>query len=102
MKPETLDSIGAAGTKMSIVGAGTAGAGWLTASEFAAIVGALVAIAGLIITWYYKREANRRLVAEHQLRQEERQMRMDLMRATGHPSTSCDTPTDYGALEALE
>lgn len=102
MKPETLDSIGAAGTKMSIVGAGTAGAGWLTASEFAAIVGALVAIAGLIITWYYKRKANQRLEAEHLLRQQERQMRMDLMHATGRPHTACDTPTDFNALEALE
>ena len=102
MKPETLDSIGAAGTKMSIVGAGTAGAGWLTASEFAAIVGALVAIAGLVVTWYYKRKANRRLEAEHLLRQQERQMRMDLMRATGQPRTACDTPSDLGALEAIE
>ncbi len=102
MKPETLDSIGAAGTKVTILGAGTAGAGWLTASEFAAIVGALVAIAGLVVTWYYKRKANRRLEAEHLLRQQERQMRMDLMRATGQPRTACDTPTDLGALEALE
>lgn len=102
MKTETLESIGANGTKLSIIGAGTASAGLWTASEIAAIVGALVAIAGLIITWYYKRKANRRLEAEHHLRQQERQMRMDLMRATGQPRTACDTPTDLGALEALE
>lgn len=102
MKPETLDSIGAAGTKVTILGAGTAGAGWLTASEFAAIVGALVAIAGLVVTWYYKRKANRRLEVEHLLRQQERQMRMDLMRATGQPHSACDTPTDLGSLEMAE
>ena len=102
MKTETLESIGAAGNKAAIVGAGLSSAGLLTASEFAAIVGALVAIAGLIVTWYYKRKANRRLEAEHLLRQQERHMRMDLMRATGQPRTPCDTPTDLGALENLE
>lgn len=100
MKPETLDSIGTAGVKMSVIGAGTASAGLWTASEVAAIVGALVAIAGLVITWYYKRVANLRLDAEHQLRQQERQMRMDLMRATGQPHTACDTPSEFGAMEA--
>lgn len=101
MKPETLDSIGTAGMKVSVIGAGTAGAGLWTASEIAAIVGALVAIAGVVITWYYKRKANRRLEAEHLLRQQERQMRMDLMRATGQPRTACDIATDMGALEDL-
>ena len=99
MKTETLDSIGAAGNKLTIVGGGLAGAGWLTATEFAAIVGALVTVLGLVITWYYKREANRRLTAEHNLRQQERQMRIDLMRATGRPVTH---DTDLGALEADE
>ncbi len=103
MKTETLDSIGTAGMKVSIIGAGAASAGLWTASELAAIVGALVAIAGLAITWYYKRQANRRLAAEHLLRQQERQMRMDLMRITGRPvNPACDTPTDLGALEAVE
>ncbi|ADU99458.1 holin [Alicycliphilus denitrificans] len=98
MKTETLDSIGAAGNKVTIVGASLSGAGWLTASEFAAIVGALVAIAGVVITWYYKRQANRRLAAEHALRQQERQMRIDLMRATGLPQVPCGD-TDIGRLE---
>ena len=102
MKTETLDSIGANGTKLSIIGAGTASAGLWTASEIAAIVGALVAIAGLIITWYYKRAADQRMVAEHSLRQQERQIRIDLMRSTGQPHTACDTPTDIGALEGSE
>lgn len=99
MKTETLESLGAAGNKATIVGGSVAGAGWLTASEFAAIVGALVAVAGLVITWYYKREANRRLVAEHNLRQQERQIRIDMMRATGHPVPH---DSDMTPLEADE
>ena len=99
MKTETLDSLGAAGNKATILGGGVAGAGWLTASEFAAIVGAMVAVAGLVITWYYKREANRRWVEEHALRQQERQVRIDMMRATGHPVPH---DTDLGALEVDE
>lgn len=99
MKTETLESLGAAGNKATIVGGSVAGAGWLTASEFAAIVGAIVAVAGLAITWYYKREANRRLVAEHNLRQQERQIRIDMMRATGHPVSH---DSDMAPLEADE
>ncbi|MDH0423446.1 holin [Delftia tsuruhatensis] len=99
MKTETLDSIGAAGNKVTIAGAGLSGAGYITASEFAAIVGALVALAGVAITWYYKREANRRLVAEHALRQQERQIRIDLMRATRQPVPH---DTNMGALEDVD
>ena len=90
MKTETLDSIGAAGTKVSIVGAGTAGAGLLSASELAAIVGALVAIAGFVITWHYKREAARLRREEYAGKERERELRMQLMRQTGMP-VSCDT-----------
>ena len=102
MRTETLESISAAGTKASIAGAGLSSFGLWTASEIAAVIGALVAVAGFVITWYYKRRANDRLEAEHLLRQQERQMRMDLMRATGQPHTACDTATDMGALETLE
>ena len=99
MKTETLESIGAVGNKVSVFGVGLSGAGWLTTSEFAAIVGAVVAVGGLVITWYYKREANRRLAIEHAMRQQERQMRIDLMRATQRP---VHHETDLGELEASE
>ena len=99
MKTETLDSIGAAGTKVSILGAGTAGAGLLSASELAAIIGALVAIAGLVITWYYKREAALLRRAEHAGKERERELRMQLMRKSGLP-VSCDT--GLGDLEGEE
>lgn len=90
MKTETLDSIGAAGTKVSIFGAGTASAGLLSASEIAAIVGALVAIAGLVVTWSYKREAARLRRDEYAGKERERELRMQLMRRTGVP-VSCNS-----------
>ena len=99
MKTETLESIGAAGYKATIAGGSVAVAGKMTATDIATYVGAAVAIIGLLITWYYKREANRRLAAEHALRQQERQIRIDLMRATGRPVRH---DTDLGALEADE
>ena len=99
MKTETLESIGAAGSKATIAGGSVAVAGKMTATDIATYVGAAVAIIGLLITWYYKREANRRLAAEHALRQQERQIRIDLMRATGRPMRH---DTDLGALEADE
>lgn len=99
MKTETLEAIGAAGNKATIAGGSVAVAGKMTATDIATYVGAAVAIIGLLITWYYKREANRRLAAEHALRQEERQIRIDLMRATGRPVRH---DTDLGALEADE
>ncbi len=92
MKTETLEAIGAAGNKATIIGGSVAVAGKWTATDVAAYIGAAVAIIGLLITWYYKREANRMRIeankrddAAHQLRQQERQLRIDLMRATGRP-----------------
>ena len=52
-----------------------------------------------MVTWYYKREANRRLIAEHALRVQERQIRIDLMRATGR---AMPHDTDMAKLEADE
>lgn len=86
MKTETLEAIGAAGNKATVIGGSVAVAGKLSAADIAAYIGAAVAIIGLLITWFYKREANkrqaaddRRREAEHQRREEERAMRMQLM-----------------------
>lgn len=99
MKTETLESVGAAGNKTAIAGASLTSWGWLTSNEFFGLIGAIVAIGGLLVTWYYKREANRRLVAEHALRQQERQIRIDMMRATGRPIPH---DTDMAKLEPEE
>lgn len=90
MKTETLDSIGTAGVKVSVVGAVGSGWGALSVNELAAIIGALVAIGGFVVTWYFKREA--RLLAEweaiarNEREQAEHDLRMELMRTTGHPT----------------
>ena len=99
MKPETLESVGAAGNKAAIAGASLTSWGWLTSNEFFGLIGAVVAIGGLMVTWYYKREANRRLIAEHALRVQERQIRIDLIRATGRAMLH---DTDMAKLEADE
>lgn len=97
MKIDTLESIGAAGSKTAIVGAGMTSWSWFTSNEFFGAVGALVAILGLVITWYYKREANRRLSQEAAHRARERDLRMSLMMGTGRP---VQHDTDLATLEA--
>jgi len=68
MKTETIEQVGGAANKVTLAGAGISGWGWLASNEFLGLVGALVAVGGLVVTWYYKREANKRHAAEHQLR----------------------------------
>lgn len=68
MKTETLDHLAATGGKTIAAGTGMTSWGWITSNEFLGLVGAAVAIAGLCITWYYKRQANRRQIVEHELR----------------------------------
>ena len=68
MKTETIEQVGGAANKVTLAGAGMTGWGWLASNEFLGLVGALVAVGGLVVTWYYKREANRRQAREHALR----------------------------------
>lgn len=93
MKTENINAIGTTADKTTFAGAGIAGGGWLTANELAALIGAMVAILSLMVSWYYKRQANLRLAAEHDLRQRERQMRIEMMCATPNccQPPSCDT-----------
>ncbi len=67
MKNETIDTLAAYGAKTTAVGTGMTGLAWFTSNEFFGLVGATVAIAGLLVTWYYKRESNRREAARHEL-----------------------------------
>ena len=68
MKTETIEQVGGAANKVTLAGAGITGWGWLASNEFLGLVGALVAVGGLVVTWYYKREANKRLIEEHKWR----------------------------------
>lgn len=89
MKTETIEQVGGAASKVTLAGAGITGWGWLASNEFLGLVGAVVAIGGLAVTWYYKREANQRHAAEHQLRMA--RLRRGL-----------DSDTDLGELGADE
>jgi hypothetical protein len=100
MKTETLETIGAAGNKLTITGGALAVAGKWTATDIAAYVGAAVAIIGLLITWYYKREANKRTARYYAMKERESELRIEMMRSTGRPVFQQDT--DLGQLVADE
>ncbi|WP_398493360.1 holin [Variovorax sp.] len=68
MRNETIDALAAAGSKATATGVGMTGVGWFLSNEFFGLVGAVVAVGGLVLAWYYKREANRRQAVEHELR----------------------------------
>ena len=72
MKYETADAIDATmaalGTKATYTGAGVTGLGWFLSSEFFGLVGMLIGVVGLCITWYYKQRADVRHAKEHEIR----------------------------------
>ena len=71
MKHETLDTAMAAiGSKATYTGVGVTGVGWFLSNEFFGLMGMCIGLAGLLITWHYKRQAHRLRVREHELRAE--------------------------------
>ena len=66
-----MDSIGLAAGKAAAIGGGvsTVLLG-MSAYEVASCVGALVAVCGLFVQWYYHRKRDRRELVEHRLRVE--------------------------------
>lgn len=60
-----MASIGSGTTK---AGAGSAVFGWIVSQEVLAVSGVMIALLGLCINWYYKRQENARAQAEHELR----------------------------------
>lgn len=99
MKTETLDTLATAGSRTTGGGAVVGFLGWLASSQAIGLLGICIALLGALVNWYYKREANRRFAAEHALRQQERQIRIDIMRSTGRPVRH---DTDLGELGADE
>lgn len=91
MKNETLDTMNAVGAKATVAGAGLTGWGYVMSNEFAGFLGVLIALAGLLISWYFSVKRDRRAAMDHAARMAERQMRIDLMRSTGRPIM---TPTE--------
>lgn len=69
MLRDNVDTIGLAAGKVGTYGGGASALIFgLSASEFAALVGAVVAIAGLVVQWYFNRRRDRREQAEHEAR----------------------------------
>ena len=49
-------------------GAGTGAAGWLLSSSVIGLIGVGIALAGLLVNWYYKHREDKRREAEWQKR----------------------------------
>jgi Bacteriophage holin family, superfamily II-like len=67
--------IAAVGNKVNAGGLGYSGYGFLTSNEFAIVSGVIIAFAGLLVSWYYKRKDSRILLEfkkrEHELLEKE-------------------------------
>lgn len=85
MLRDNVDTIGLAAGKVGTYGGGASALIFgLSASEFAALVGAVVAIAGLVVQWYFNRRRDRREQAERDERRAEHQARMAALQAARH------------------
>ena len=90
MRNEALDAtLAAAGGKATYAGAGLTGLGWFISSEFFGLAGLAIGVIGLLINWFYKAKADKRVDQEHALR-------MD------HLSRGRRTHVDLGELGAEE
>lgn len=73
MKTATLEAtLAAAGQKATVGGASTTGIAWYFSNEFLGVMGILIALAGLMVNFYFRRK-------EFALKHEEHIRRMELM-----------------------
>jgi hypothetical protein len=70
MNDEAINHLATLGDRTAGAGAGLGVFGWLLSSQFIGLAGVIVALIGVLISWHYKRESNRRHMAEHALRME--------------------------------
>lgn len=67
MREQMTDAaLASLGSKTTLAGVATTGAGWLMSNAFFSWLGFFVAIVGLMITIHYKRKEDRRREVEHQ------------------------------------
>lgn len=59
--------IAAAAHKTSIAGSTVSVAGWATSSDLGMWAGIVIGIAGLVVNWYFKRQADKRNQESHNL-----------------------------------
>lgn len=95
MQTETLETLATVGERTAYTGGVGSTVAFLLSSQFFGLAGVVIALVGLLVNIHYRREVNRRQVAEHNLRQAERQLRIDLMRQSGRPIPSS---TDFSNL----
>ena len=77
---EQVEAITSAASRTTYAGAGVALWSWVTSNGFLGLVGAAVAIGGLLVNWYYRREADARERAAHELQMEEQRLRVALLK----------------------
>ena len=66
MREQMTDAaLASLGSKTTLAGVATTGAGWLMSNMFFSWLGFFVAIVGLMITVHYKRKEDRRREVEH-------------------------------------
>ena len=92
MNNETIELMASAGNRTTGGGAIVSIFGWLASSNAIGVLGLAVAILGALVNWYYKREADRRAMAQADLNREEQLLRIKLMRATGIPTAQPTCP----------
>lgn len=80
-KTDMLEKIGDIGNKVTITTGGTSLLlGWFTTEHVLSLIAAICTVAGMLITWYYKREAARRLAQEAARRAEIHALRVETQR----------------------
>jgi hypothetical protein len=67
---EAATAVAGIASKTTYGGAGITVYGFLLTNEFAVFVGILAAVGGLVVNWYYKRQANQRAEELHSLRRD--------------------------------
>lgn len=77
MKSESIEAVILSGSKGATVTGGGAGViGVLTSSQVLGAFGFLIALAGLLVSWYYSYKRNLREEEEHQLNKAEIEARL--------------------------
>ena len=121
-KTQMLEKVGDIGNKFTITsGATSAFLGWFTTEHVLSLIAAICTVIGMFVTWFYKREAARRLaqeaarraeahtlkLEEQRLRNEELQARINLLGSGKWPDSRINSEfdrieTDLGHLEIEE
>lgn len=102
MKQHMMERVSEASMKVSITaGATSAFWGWLTVERIFSLIGLLVAVGGMLISWHYKRKATAMREREAALREELLRARIEHLRM-GATAAALQSDTDPGRLESLE